>query len=67
MVDVCKAIDDMLTDSRDKGYKAGEYNSWVTAAKNMESKGMNSGEIASILGISEETLAEAFEYISKTK
>lgn len=67
MVDVCKAIDDMLTDSRDKGYKAGEYNSWVTAAKNMESKGMNSAEIVSILGISEVTLAEAYEFVLKNK
>ena len=50
-----------------EGIAVGEYKSWVTAANNMEKRGMNDSEIAAILGISEMKLAEAFEYVEKCK
>ena len=48
-----------------RGFVIDKYKSWVTAAGNLEKRGMNDAEIASILGISESKLAEAFEYIHK--
>ena len=57
-----------LKEGREEGLKKGKedkYKSWVTAAGNLEKRGMNDAEIASILGISESKLAEAFEYIHK--
>lgn len=81
IVDVCKAIDDMLADSRAagiaegiekglekgrvEGITAGTMEAWVKAAKTMEMRGLKAAEIAANLGISEETLAEAFEFVEK--
>ena len=35
-----------------RGFVIDKYKSWVTAAGNLEKRGMNNAEIASILGIS---------------
>ena len=59
-----------LKEGREEGLKKGKedkYKSWVTAAGNLEKRGMNDAEIAAILGISESKLAEAFKYVEKLK
>ena len=50
-----------------RGFVIDKYKSWVTAAGNLEKRGMNDAEIAAILGISESKLAEAFKYVEKLK
>ena len=66
---MCEAFEGIKEEGREEGLKEGMekgmYKSWVTAAGNLEKRGMNDAEIASILGISESKLAEAFEYIHK--
>ena len=73
-LDMCEAFEGIKEEGREEGLKEGlkkgkedKYKSWVTAAGNLEKRGMNDAEIASILGISESELAEAFEYIDKRK
>ena len=75
-LDMCEAFEGIKEEGREEGREEGlkegmekgkedKYKSWVTAAGNLEKRGMNDAEIASILGISELELAEAFEYVEK--
>ena len=60
---MCEAFEGIKEEGREEGLKEGmekglkkgkedKYKSWVTAAGNLEKRGMNNAEIASILGIS---------------
>lgn len=79
---MCEAFEGIkaegIKEGWDKGIKEGwdkckeaelkdKYKSWVTLSRNLEKKGMSSPEIASLLGISEIRLAEAFEYMELHK
>ena len=77
-LNMCEAFEGIKEEGREEGLKEGmekglkkgkedKYKSWVTAAGNLEKRGMNDAEIAAILGISESKLAEAFKYVEKLK
>ena len=64
-LDMCEAFEGIKEEGIKEGIEKGMYKSWVTTAGNLEKRGMNDAEIASILGISELKLAEAFEYVKR--
>ena len=77
-LNMCEAFEGIKAEGIEEGRKEGieegrkaelkdKYKSWVTLSRNLEKKGMSSPEIASSLGISEDKLAEAFEYMEHLK
>ena len=76
-LDMCEAFEGLIEEGRAKGRAEGmaekeaelkdKYKSWITLSRNLEKRGMNSLEIASLLGISEQELEEAFRYMDNQK
>ena len=80
-LDMCEAFEGLIEEGWAKGIEEGrvegmaekeaelkdKYKSWITLSRNLEKRGMDSLEIASLLGISEQELAEAFRYMENQK
>ena len=69
-LDMCEAFDGIKAEGIAEG-KAEElkekYKSWVTLSNNLKKRGMSNPEIASLLGIPESELQDAFKMIKEEK
>ena len=69
-LDMCEAFEGLIAEGKAEG-KAEElkekYKSWVTLSNNLKKRGMSNPEIASLLGIPESELQNAFKMIKEEK
>ena len=69
-LDMCEAFEGLIAEGKAEG-KAEElkekYKSWVTLSNNLKKRGMSNPEIASLLGIPESELQDAFKMIKEEK
>ena len=81
-LDMCEAFEGLIEEGRAKGKAEGKaegraegkaeelkekYKSWVTLSNNLKKRGMSNPEIASLLGIPESELQDAFKVIKEEK
>ena len=81
-LDMCEAFEGLIEEGRAKGRTEGraegraegkaeelkeKYKSWVTLSNNLKKRGMSNPEIASLLGIPESELQDAFKMIKEEK
>ena len=81
-LDMCKAFEGLIEEGRAKGRTEGraegraegkaeelkeKYKSWVTLSNNLKKRGMSNPEIASLLGVPETELQNAFNMIKEEK
>ena len=81
-LDMCEAFEGLIEEGRAKGKAEGKaegraegkaeelkekYKSWVTLSNNLKKRGMSNPEIASLLGIPERELQDAFKMIKEEK
>ena len=73
-LDMCEAFEGLIEEGRAKGRTEGraeelkeKYKSWVTLSNNLKKRGMSNPEIASLLGIPESELQNAFKMIKEEK
>ena len=81
-LDMCEAFEGLIEEGRAKGRTEGraegkaegkaeelkeKYKSWVTLSNNLKKRGMSNPEIASLLGIPESELQNAFNMIKEEK
>ena len=73
-LDMCEAFEELIEEGRAKGRTEGraeelkeKYKSWVTLSNNLKKRGMSNPEIASLLGIPESELQDAFKMIKEEK
>ena len=79
---MCEAFEGLIEEGRAKGRTEGraegraegkaeelkeKYKSWVTLSNNLKKRGMSNPEIASLLGIPESELQDAFKMIKEEK
>ena len=69
-LDMCEAFEGLIAEGKAEG-KAEElkekYKSWVTLSNNLKKRGMSNPEIASLLGVPETELQNAFNMIKEEK